>query len=138
MKTILIAGGSGLVGSRLSQLLAEQKYEVRHLSRRPSSKSEFPTFVWDLEKNYIDPKALEEVDAVINLAGAGIADRLWSDARKKLIIDSRVQSTQLLARKIQEGLLSPSVYLSASAIGYYGHRGDQWVEETDQPGEGFL
>lgn len=138
MKTILIAGGSGLVGSRLSQLLSEQKYEVRHLSRRPSPKAEYPTFVWDLQKDYIDPKALDQVDAVINLAGAGIADKLWSDARKKLIIDSRVQSTNLLARKIQEGALKPSVYLSASAIGYYGHREDQWVEETDQPGEGFL
>lgn len=138
MQTVLIAGGSGLVGTRLSQLLSEKKYEVRHLSRSTSPQAEYPTYKWDLRQNYIAPKALEGVDAVINLAGAGIADKRWSESRKKVIIDSRVESTALLENKIREGALKPKVYLSASAIGYYGDRGADWVDETQAPGEGFL
>ncbi|MEM8908281.1 MAG: TIGR01777 family oxidoreductase, partial [Bacteroidota bacterium] len=138
MPTILIAGGSGLIGQRLSELLAQKNYHVIHLSRRENLKARFPAYAWDLSANYIDPKAIEQADYVINLAGAGIADRPWTKKRKKLIIDSRVQSNQLLAKTIQAAGKAKA-FIAAAAIGYYGNSGENWVdEESPSPDHGFL
>lgn len=131
-KTILIAGGSGLVGQRLNVLLQKNGYTVRLLTRSPQKPNDF---AWNPAKGEIDPAALEGVSAIINLAGAGIADKPWTKARKKELIDSRVQSTQVLAKAIQNAPQKPAVYISASAIGYYGNSGEKMMLENDAPAD---
>jgi len=138
MSTVLIGGGTGLIGTRLSALLKAKGYEVMHLSRTARPDAEFPAFEWDVEAGTIDEAAVEKADYVINLAGAGIADRPWTKARKKLIISSRVQSAALLADTFQKLGHQPKAYLSSSAIGYYGDRGNEWMSEDAAPGNGFL
>lgn len=137
MSHILIAGGSGLVGARLSAMLRERGYETALLSRNSSSNG-IKTFQWNPASGAIDRAAVEGASAVINLAGAGIADRLWTPARKRLIIESRTQSTALLKQAIATASNRVETYLSASAIGYYGHAGDALLEETAPAGKGFL
>lgn len=139
MPTILIAGGTGLAGSRLSQLLKEKNYTVLHLSRTKNLATPFPAYRWDLKEGYIEEEAIEKADYIINLAGAGVADQRWTAARKKLIIDSRVDSTLLLKTYIERKKTPLKAYLSASAVGYYGNRGDQLMKENDPAGDkGFL
>lgn len=134
--TILLAGGTGLIGARLSKLLRANGYQVRLLSRTPRGSDQY---AWDPVEGRIDDKAVEGVDIVINLAGAGIADQRWTAARKKLIIDSRVQSAKVLREAFQRLEQPPKAYLSASAIGYYGNAGENWCYESDPPvGDGFL
>ncbi len=128
ISTILIAGGTGLVGRRLIELLEQQGKTVRLLTRSPKGKNQF---AWDPAKGTIDEQAVFGVDAVINLAGAGIADARWTTARKKLLIDSRVQSTNLLHQTFVKTGSKPSVYLSASAIGIYGNSGEE-IQTEDQ------
>lgn len=139
MSKVLIAGGTGLVGQRLSQLLTEKGHQVAHLSRKKSTKSKYPTFVWNTSKNFIEERAFEGVEYVINLAGAGIADALWTKSRKKLIIDSRIQTTALLTSYIQKLAKKPKAYLAAAAIGIYGDRGAEELTEASAIGKkGFL
>lgn len=138
MATVLIGGGSGLLGKRLSRQLQEHGYEVLHLSRSPRPDAPFRTYQWDVEGGTIDPEAVRKADWVINLAGAGIADWLWTSKRKRLIIDSRVDSTRLLLRAFQETGHRPRAFISSAAIGYYGDRGEDLLTETDGPGRGFL
>jgi uncharacterized protein (TIGR01777 family) len=137
MGHILIAGGTGLVGSKLVTMLAEKGYETAILSRHTTS-SVIKSFRWDPARGAIDHAAIEGASAVINLAGAGIADGLWTSARKRLIIESRTQSTALLRHAIASTSNQVETYLSASAIGYYGHTGDAFLEETAPAGKGFL
>ena len=132
MPTVLLAGGSGLVGSRLTELLKLRGYSVRLLSRSPKGPEQF---AWDPEKGTVDDAALQEVDYVINLAGAGIADKRWTDDRKREIIDSRVKSAQLLRNSFERLNIRPQAYLSASAIGYYGNTGERRMREIDPPVE---
>ncbi|HMQ46987.1 MAG TPA: TIGR01777 family oxidoreductase [Saprospiraceae bacterium] len=136
--TVLIAGGSGLIGMRLSELLVEKGYRVVHLSRSKKTKGPYDTYLWDPEKGYMDEEALEKATVVINLAGAGIADKPWTEARKQLIINSRVDTASLLLESFRKTGHWPKAYLSGAAIGYYGHRGDEWLYETSTPGTGFL
>lgn len=138
MATILIGGGSGLIGTRLSQLLTEKGHTVWHLSRRPREDAPYRTFQWDAGQGQIDQAAVDGADYVINLAGAGIADWLWTEKRKQLIIDSRVNTTRLLRDAIQRSAQAPRAFISSSAIGYYGNRGDDLLTEEDAPGDGFL
>lgn len=139
MSKVLIAGGTGLVGKRLSRLLTERGYQVVHLSRKKNPKAKYSTFVWNTSKNFIEERAFEGVEYVINLAGAGIADALWTKSRKKLIIDSRVETTELLTSYIQQLDKKPKAYLSAAAIGIYGNRADEELTEESAIGkEGFL
>lgn len=126
ISTILIAGGTGLVGRKLTELLHQQGKTVRLLTRTPKGDNQY---AWDPARGTIDEQALHGVDAVINLAGAGIADARWTTARKKLLIDSRVQSTRLLHQTIIKTGWKPSVYLSASAIGIYGNSGEELQTE---------
>ena len=98
-----------------------------------------PQYHWDIKKEEVDIEAIKQADYIINLAGAGIADKRWTDARKKIIIESRVQTAQLLYDACSRLNHKPKAYISASAIGYYGERGDTWVNEDSAPGdEGFL
>ena len=139
MSKVLIAGGTGLVGSRLSQLLTAQGYSIAHLSRKKRLDSDYPTFVWNTEKSFIDERAFHGIDYVINLAGAGIADALWTQSRKKLLIDSRVKTTELLTAYIKQLDKKPKAFLSAAAIGIYGDRGDEILTESSAIGKkGFL
>jgi uncharacterized protein len=128
--TILIAGGSGLVGSLLSDLLRAENHPVRLLTRTPKGSGQF---FWNPGTGEIDKTALEGVAVVINLAGAGIANKRWTTARKKELIDSRVQSASLLFREMKSMEQKPKVYLSASAIGIYGNSGEAWMQEDSLP-----
>lgn len=138
METVLIAGGTGLIGKRLSAFLTEEGYSVRHLSRHENLQAQFPAYRWDPETGFIDPRALEGVSYVVNLAGAGIADKPWTAGRKRMIISSRVRSTLLLRDALLKTPQRPKAYLSGAAIGYYGNRGEEWLTEESGPGEGFL
>lgn len=138
MANVLIAGGSGLVGSRLSEMLTKQDYEVAHLSRRKPASYPYKVYQWNIEKQWIEQGALDNADYVINLAGAGIVDKRWTKQRKRVIIESRTQSTRLLSNYFKKLAKSPKAYISSAAIGYYGDRGNSLVDESSVPGEGFL
>ncbi len=137
MASILVTGGSGLIGSYLCNLLKSKGHQVSILSRNKTSE---PTiFYWDINNNYIDSEAITSAEYIIHLAGAGIADKRWTKARKKVLIDSRVKSTNLLFNKVKE--LNPNLkgFISASGIGYYGAITSQNIySETDKPGNDFL
>jgi len=131
METIIVAGGSGIIGTYLSQLLRKEGYEVYILTRNKDKASQEKYFVhWDIEGHYIDT-AVEKADHIINLAGSGIADGKWTRSRKKEILDSRVKSNELLINIIKERKLEVKSYVSASAIGYYGDGGSQYLSEQD-------
>ncbi len=138
MKKILIAGGTGLIGTHLSQLLKNKGYEVAHLSRRANPNAEFPTYAWQPETGDFDKKAFDQTDAIINLAGAGIADKLWSEKRKHEIIESRTLGNQLIVNYLRNNKHSIQTYISASAIGFYGDSGNKLMTETSPAGTGFL
>lgn len=135
---ILITGGSGLVGTELTQLLQHEGYQVAILSRS-TRKSEIPSFYWDYESNILDEKALEFADLVVHLAGENLSSKPWSAKQKKKILDSRVKTTNLLFEKIKTSKNPPHTFVSASAIGYYGtYNSDKIFVETDEPGKDFL
>ncbi|PZV86216.1 hypothetical protein CLV31_102111 [Algoriphagus aquaeductus] len=136
MKNILISGGSGLVGQRITKLLEKKGYEVAWLSRSRQGRK---SFLWDVEKQEIDPEAMDWADAIIHLAGAGVAEKRWTPDRKNLILDSRTHSTQLLFSAIEKSAKKPSTCISASAVGYYGfNTGTNLVDENSMPGGDFL
>ncbi len=137
MANILIAGGSGLVGQRLSALLTARGHQVCWLSRSKDAQDPYPVFIWDIKQGIIEEEAIAKADYVINLAGAGVADRPWTKDRKELIISSRVETAALLLQYFQK-VKPPKAYLAASAVGYYGNRGNKMLAETDGPGTGFL
>ncbi len=137
-KHILIAGGTGLVGKRLLHFLPSDQYDITLLSRNPQNRQDgIATAKWDPNSDYIDPK-IKPADIIINLAGEGIADKLWTKKRKNQLIDSRVNSTELLNKWIQSQDQKPELYLSASAVGYYGHRGEECLTEKSASGSEFL
>jgi uncharacterized protein (TIGR01777 family) len=129
-KTVLLAGGSGLIGKRLAQMLREKGYSVRVLTRSPKGDNQF---FWNPAKGEIDERALQSIDCVINLAGAGIADKRWTAARKRELIESRVQSARTLRDAFLRTGFRPQAYSSTSAIGCYGNTGEQIMSESDVP-----
>jgi uncharacterized protein len=134
---VLITGASGLIGTRLTQLLTSSGYAVAHLSRSKSSKNQ--TYTWDVEKQVIEKDALRNVDAIIHLAGANVAEKRWSAKRKKELTDSRVNSTRLLYNELKKGNHQVKAFICASAIGYYGFENEQTTfTETDSAGSDFL
>jgi uncharacterized protein len=135
---ILITGASGLIGSRLTELLIQKRYRVSHLGRK-AKPGNVPSFVWDVEKQTIDAKCLEGVDTIIHLAGAGIADKRWTTNRKIEILDSRVNATKLLHTTLAKRKHTVKNFISASAIGYYGFGlGDEVFTEESQAGNDYL
>lgn len=143
MKKVLVTGASGLVGTRLTKLLLGSGYEVSMLGRKANGlKSEFRSktnsFVWNLEKAEIDAKAFEGVSAIIHLAGAGVADKRWSNERKKEIVESRVQSAKMIFDFLKKNKHEVKTFISASAVGYYGDCGEEVVTEEHKSGKGFL
>lgn len=134
---VLVSGSTGLIGEALVQGLLSSGHEPVRLvrSRRPD---DLPSATWDPAAGTMDDDALDGIDAVVHLAGEGIAERRWSDEQKARILDSRVASTTLLADRIAAAATPPSVFLSGSAIGFYGDRGDESLTENSERGEGFL
>lgn len=131
-KKILITGASGLVGSRLTLLLLQKGYRVSHLGRQKKSGT-VESYTWDVAKGTIDPAALHEVDAIIHLAGAGVAEKRWTEKRKKEIIESRTKSSALLQKALQENTHTVKTVVSASAIGYYGFANPEQVFTEQSP-----
>ncbi|MEI7583287.1 TIGR01777 family oxidoreductase [Runella sp.] len=138
-QTVLITGGTGMIGKRLTQLLQEKGYEVAYLSRKQESIPNVKVYRWDVEKNWIDEKALVNADYIIHLAGAGIADGRWTDKRKQEIIHSRTSTIELIARELQGRPYKVKAFVSASAIGFYGaDTGDKRLTEQNSSGSDFL
>ena len=136
MKT-LITGGSGLVGTALDEYLRQQGHEVLRLCRRGTAGCDGQPW-WDPSTGQVDADALAGADAIVHLAGANIGARLWTQARKRLLRDSRVESTRTLAEYLAARPNPPSVFISASAVGFYGNRGDDVLDERSEVGSGLL
>lgn len=135
---IAVTGSSGLIGSALVPRLRAGGHEVARVVRSASPSPTGETIRWDPAAGTIDAAAFEGIDAVVHLAGAGIGDKRWSDERKKVILESRTKSTDLLARTLAGLDRPPAVLLSGSAIGFYGERGDEVLTESSPRGHDFL
>ncbi|KAA3436357.1 TIGR01777 family oxidoreductase [Rufibacter hautae] len=135
---ILIAGGTGLLGTRLSEMLIDGGYEVAHLSRTPNKYARYKTFKWDVQKGYIDENAIRYADYIINLAGTSVSGEKWTIARKKEILNSRTQSTNLLCQYLEKTPHHVKGYLGSSAVGIYGDSGDRLMMEESTYGSDFL
>lgn len=131
---ILITGGTGFIGQALCPLLAQQGHQLVLWTRQ--LKPNLPMGVTDYVHR-LDELESDSIQAVINLAGAGIADRRWNEERKKLLVDSRVKTTQQLVAWMAKQTLRPKVLVSASAVGYYGEQGDAEITEATPPTPGF-
>jgi uncharacterized protein (TIGR01777 family) len=135
---VAISGASGLIGGALATLLAAEGHRILRLQRGPAAGAPGPDEIpWDPDTGQIAADRLEGVDAVVHLAGASVAKR-WSAERRRLIRDSRVNGTALLARTLAGLSRPPAVWLSASAVGYYGERGDEPIDESAPPAQDFL
>lgn len=137
-KNILITGASGSVGKRLTQLLLNKGYRVNTLSRNPGKNPMAKTFLWDVNQGIIDPNCIEGIGTVIHLAGAGIAEKRWTDARKKELIDSRTKSISLIYDLLKDREHQVTSVISASAIGYYSDCGDELMTEDSSPNTDFM
>lgn len=140
IKRILIAGGTGFVGSHLIPFLAQNGYELVLLTRRNiTSKENTAYYKWDINKGYIDEKAFQGVEAVINLTGADIGKKRWTNSRKEEIVESRIKSTRLLYKYISENQFPIESFISSSAAGYYGaETSDEVFTEESPKGNDFL
>jgi len=144
---IVMSGASGLIGTALGERLTADGHSLTRLVRheakagardgRGASQSSGDVS-WDPVSGSLDPSVIEGCDAVINLSGAGIGDKRWSTDYKETLRSSRVQTTELLASTIADVDNRPSVFLSGSAVGWYGDRDDERLDELSTPGEGFL
>lgn len=137
-KQILITGATGMVGKKLIFRLQKAGHQVSILSRTPKKIKDVRVFLWDVSKGSIDKDCLNGIDTIVHLAGENIAGKLWSEKQKKEIINSRVQSTALLYRAIQESKSPVKNFISASAVGYYGDCGDEILTEETPSGFGFM
>jgi uncharacterized protein (TIGR01777 family) len=135
---ILLTGATGMLGKDLIETLLERGHTVSVLSRKPQQINQVKVFLWDVYKQEIDVNCLEGVDSIIHLAGENISKEKWTDKRKKEIVDSRVLSTQLLYKTIDEIKNQVRNFISAAAVGYYGSRGDEILTEDSNPGHNFL
>ncbi|MDO8999084.1 MAG: TIGR01777 family oxidoreductase [Bacteroidota bacterium] len=139
MAKILITGGSGLVGNAISKLLLRNGHKPIWLSRETGEFNGIKKYKWDISKKFIDEKAFEDVESIIHLAGAGIADKRWTPEYKKIIIDSRVKSCELLFEYILKNNYNIKTLIGGSAVGYYGAlQSDKLFTEEDFPGNDFL
>lgn len=134
---VLISGGSGLVGTALTEYLRSQGHAVSHLIR-PGGKASAGNIRWDPASGFINTNAMEAADAVVNLNGASIGGGRWTPTRKTILRASRVDSTRVLVDAVVRLKQRPRVFVSASAIGYYGNRGDESLTEPSQAGDDFL
>lgn len=128
-----------MLGRVLTKMLIDKGYQAVHLGRTPKENPGVETHVWDIKKKKLPVEAVTNLEAIIHLAGAGIADKRWSASRKKEIIDSRVESAHLIYELLSHVSTPPKVFISASAVGYYGAITSEHVfTETDTPANDFL
>lgn len=138
---ILVIGATGLIGRALCQSLTAGGHTTVAVSRTPSKPAGLAVaevYQWDYKQGPLPPAALAGVEAVVNLAGEPIVARRWSDEQKRLIKDSRVETTQNIVESLRTMDGRPGVFVSGSAVGFYGDRGDEQVDETSRPGSGFM
>jgi uncharacterized protein (TIGR01777 family) len=135
---ILLTGGSGLIGKSLTKLLLDKGYVVSHLSRSPGKNPRVKTYLWDVHTGQIDAACIEGVDTIIHLAGAGVADKRWTNKRKKELVESRTKSIRLIYELLKSKQHKVTSVISASATGYYGDRGDMLLTEDSKPADDFL
>lgn len=133
MTTVLITGGSGLVGGHLTELLVAEGFAVRHLSRSAKLDAAVPTFAWDISSGHVDPSALENVDHIIHLSGAGIADKRWTPRRMAELYSSRSGAADVLRTAVETRGNFPKSFISASGINYYGAVTTEHVFIEDDP-----
>jgi len=137
--SVLITGGSGLVGKHLASLLLSHGFRVSVLTRNSSSENTVSSFFWNPAKKIIDPGAFKGVDYLVHLAGSGIGDMRWTKRRKEQIVSSRVRSTEFLHEVLTKNKITLKAFISASAIGYYGSvTSDRIFIEEDPPSDDFL
>jgi uncharacterized protein (TIGR01777 family) len=132
---IAITGSTGLIGSALRPHLESLGHEVIRVVRGTPTGTDIS---WSPAERRIDTHALDDIDAVVHLAGAGIGDKRWSDAWKRELLESRTNGTSLISEAVASAENGPKVLLSGSAIGIYGARGDEELDEQSSPGDGFL
>jgi len=132
---ILITGGSGSIGKHLRKIFAQNNYHAKILTRNQHPGQD--GFHWNLDSNYIDPKAFDETGTIIHLAGANLNDGRWTAKRKKEIIDSRVKTAALIFEKLKSTSHEVRTFISASGTGIYGNTGDVEVNETSASGNDF-
>ncbi len=137
---IVISGSTGLIGTALVEHLRGAGHQVVRLVRRPPAHGSagVTDVQWDPAAGTLPASAIDGADAVINLSGAGIGDHRWTDDYRRELLDSRLHATELLAATIAAAESKPSVFLSGSAIGWYGDRGDEQLDEQSARGNGFL
>ncbi len=135
-KRILVSGASGLIGSALLPFLRTQGHEVRRLVRRQARAAD--EVEWNPASGRIDATSAGDIDVIVHLAGAGIADARWTEDRKRVLRESRVAATRALAESLADLPRPPRVVIGGSAIGFYGEGGDSWFDETSPAGGGFL
>ncbi|MBC7291900.1 MAG: TIGR01777 family protein [Actinotalea sp.] len=133
---VVVAGSGGLIGSALVEHLRTGGHEVDRLVRREARRPD--EIAWDPDAGRLDPADLAGADAVVNLGGAGVGDRRWTDAYRRTILQSRTRPTALLARTLAASGGGPRVLLQGSAVGFYGDRGDEVLTEASAGGAGFL
>jgi uncharacterized protein (TIGR01777 family) len=139
MEKVLITGGSGLVGKHLSKKLKEKNFSVSILSTTHKPGETHYTYLWNIDKNEIDEKAIDGIDYIVHLAGANIGDKRWTKKRKQLIVESRVKSTQLIFNTISGRNKKMKAFISASAVGHYGAiTSDKIFTEEDDSANDFL
>lgn len=138
-ESVLITGASGLVGQQLQEALRQKGYEIRGLSRQARKEEGITWYTWDIKKGEIDAAAFENLDYIIHLAGANVAEGRWTDARKKVILESRTKSAALLHQYVQQMEKPLKAFLSASGISIYGADNSDTVLHEDAPrGDDFL
>ena len=139
MKSILITGGTGLIGSKLLDSIDKSVYNVYVLTRKKSYKENGVNYInWDPENSVLDISQIKNLYSIINLAGESIDGSRWTSNYKRKILDSRVNSTRLLFNKVKEMKELPKSFISASATGFYEVNTDNPQAETDLPGNNFL
>jgi uncharacterized protein len=134
---VLITGASGLIGTRLTELLLKQGNTVLHLGRS-KRESHVPSFTWDIQKQVMDAEALRQADTIIHLAGANVGDKRWTKKRKQEILESRTKSTRLLFDTLRTQKHAVRNFISAAGMSYYGFDNGHVFTEDDAPGNGFL
>jgi uncharacterized protein (TIGR01777 family) len=145
MATVLITGGTGLIGTALTKELLTKDYDVIILTRFPEKHTASPKLSyakWNIEEKFIDEEAIAKADYIIHLTGANVGEQRWTEKRKKQIVESRTKSAALLVKALRENTNQVKAVVSASAIGWYGpdsgdHHSNGFVE-TDPPAEDFL
>lgn len=137
--SVLITGGSGLIGRYLTSALLSEGYKVSHLSRKAKQLGKVSVFQWDPEKGILDPAVLDGIDYIIHLAGSNIGEKRWTKKRKEEIVTSRGDSVRLLHKVVTENKIRLKAFISASAVGYYGSvTSDKIFTEADPPATDFL